>query len=260
MSIPYGYEYFEGEYPKASILAFIKLVKKLRRLVSASLLTYIEDEIDSGGVKNLSWNEDKERYEFKCGKQIHVELYSVKCFVMRKGIYIKLSYMQAMDESVKFHSGLSIDKLNIAKLFSEVYTFEEFGVRINVKAVGNELHYTPNDQTLKTIISPMSGLRTRDPDLIVLEILSLHRKFNAAKDVDDKKTKTHLRVFQNYISTSNRSVKSIYISKLNARCSFIINYVEYEITAEEPANAVNEVASDADKSESAWEDSYSSSD
>ena len=253
--MPFAYDCFRGEYSDAEIQEFLKLVKKLKDLINSELLERIEEEVLSGKVRNVFWNEDMERFERQvdgCRKRVHVEIHSVRCFANKAGIHVKIKYMQAMDESIKFDLSLLISTEDVEKLFNSSYEFEEFGFKIETKAVGDKIHYTPvGADYLKPVISPMSGMGTRQSDLVVLEILSKHRKFSAYEVVDGKKTKVNLSVFKNFISTSDQPVDDIYISRLNTRCSFIIDDVKYEIIAEDPVPLiVSEVASDADESES----------
>jgi hypothetical protein len=253
--LPLAYDCFRGEYPDAEIQEFLKLVKKLKDRINELLLSYIEDEASSGKFDDVYWNEDMERFERQvdgCRKRVHVEIHSVLCFANTSGIYVKIKYMQAMDESIKFNSSLLISTEEVEKLFNGSYKFEEFGLEIETKAVGDKIHHIPvGADYLEPVISPMSGMGSRQSDLVVLEILSKHRKFSAYEIVDGKKTKVNLSVFKNFISTSDQPVDDIYISRLNTRCSFIIDDVKYEIIAEDPVPLiVSEVASDADKSES----------
>jgi hypothetical protein len=253
--LPFAYDCFRGEYPDAEIQEFLKIVKQLNDRINSQLLNHIEDKVLSRKIADVFWNEDMERFERQvegCRKRVHVEIHSVRCLAREAGIYVKIKYMQAMNESIKFNSSLLISTEEVEKLFNGSYKFEEFGLEIETKAVGDKIHHIPvGADYLKPVISPMSGMGTRQSCLIALEILSKHRKFSAYEVVDGKKTKVHLSVFKNFISTSDQPVDDIYISRLNTRCSFIIDDVKYEIIAEDPAPLiVGEVASDADKSES----------
>ena len=76
--MPLAYDCFRGEYSDAEIQEFLKLVKKLKDLINSELLERIEEEVLSGKVRNVFWNEDMERFERQvdgCRKRVHVEVF-----------------------------------------------------------------------------------------------------------------------------------------------------------------------------------------